>query len=152
MGAIETLRLDAITRLDPEREMRLSQFIDNPVDSRDPFQLPAVPFQSPSNTRVRIPIFEPYKIEKYWAERFSDMSFNSGHRHYHRHSPSYPTLRQRQRLSMGDPLHSLDVEAVSVLRSVNVQGPAQQLAALPKHRCLPRNLVSKHLLHGRIIP
>jgi hypothetical protein len=145
---------DSLPRLEPEREVQLSQFIDQPVDSRDPVQVSQLPSPLKHNPMMRLPIFQVDEADRLWEEKFSRMPLNIppqvppwlGER------PTHPSIIARQFAERGDPLHRMSVEEISVLRSSKVQGPLQRLGDRPAWRCLPKCLASQHLVHGRIIP
>jgi hypothetical protein len=131
--------------IDRLRQRRLNEFLDSPIDSRDPSQYlhshDLVDVPEPAVPRAR----PPNRVISEWDSRLSRLRHRaqllSAARPTPANSYSSPSLMQRQMQRASDPLHQAKVEDVARRQTEVIQGPAVRIIHPPAWRCLPRGIL-----------
>jgi hypothetical protein len=141
---------DGLAKLDPARERRLSHFLGAPIDSRDlePFPPPLV-ITGPGGAAAS----SKQALERDWDRRFARvyqaLQVPVRPRAHSVAAPAGPSLVERQRTALPDPLNCRNVEEIADRRLAAVQGPAQQPSRLPRLRRLPREIAGDRARKSR---
>ena len=150
--------------MNPAKEVKLSYFLDTPIDSRYEAQIPDIPndcdqIQNMPGLNITKPLQKIIKmknenvedLKRDWARRFANFSvYKHNHNpsqrsHSHRQLYKRPTLVQRQIRASVNPSRLLTIEEISNMRRHQVQGPSQQLSHLPRLRCIPMEFQNKNI-------
>jgi hypothetical protein len=143
----ETFRFDRVVRLGPQRERELAQFLGNPIDSRERWQVvgQVLPMAVPEGGRRA-----EVDIAKEWEKRFSRVCERANTRMRPRCSSiAGSTLIQRQTLTVPNALNQSKVEEIADRRAEIIQEPQQPPSHLPKLRRLPKGILNHPIKKSR---
>lgn len=143
---VDQFRLNLVPPINPEKEEKLLQFLDNPIDSRLE-DLDRKDAAIKPEARRLLGIIHKRESTEYvnrnWEERMARMCKNSIELTKTGASASLPSLLQRTIKPRGDQLNCLSVEEIIDSRQRTVQGPKPQFKKIPDYRTLPKGILER---------